>query len=263
MGCSSGSSCRFRPLGRGRGVSAHQRQGAASHPARSPPFSVVSVRKDGRSLLRQRHCGGVSAQGRGNQVSLAEFHCSGDPALVRVARHPSGSAIHPGLQQRPGGRSVSPSPASAFRVVPQHDCFLVFESSVASSDRFVCHLSKSPLFDIFLSLPRPSVSGTDAFLQSWDGLQAYAFPPFAIIPRVLAKLRESQGTELTLVAPHWAQRPWFPDLLQLSLAPPVVPPDRPDLLPRSRLRYPGLHRLRLHAWRDSGDSPEPRVFLQK
>ena len=94
-------------------------------------------------------------------------------------------------------------------------------------------------------------AGTDAFLQSWDDLQAYSFPPFAIIPRVLAKLRESRGTELTLVAPHWAQRPWFPDLLQLSLAPPVVLPDRPDLLllPRSRLRYPGLRRLRLHAWR--------------
>ena len=103
----------------------------------------------------------------------------------------------------------------------------------------------------------PQAAGTDAFLQSWDGLQAYAFPPFAIIPRVLAKLRESRGTELTLVAPHWAQRPWFADLLQLSLAPPVILPDRIDLLllPRSRLRYPDLHRLRLHDWRLSGDSP--------
>ena len=95
----------------------------------------------------------------------------------------------------------------------------------------------------------PQSAGTDAFLQSWDGLQAYTFPPFAIIPRVLAKLQESRGTELTLVAPHWAQRPWFPDLLQLSLAPPVILPDRLDLLllPCSWLRYPGLHRLRLHA----------------
>ena len=50
-------------------------------------------------------------------------------------------------------------------------------------------------------------AGTDAFLQSWDGLQAYAFPPVAILPHVLAKLRASTGTELTLVAPHWAQRP--------------------------------------------------------
>ena len=103
----------------------------------------------------------------------------------------------------------------------------------------------------------PMSAGTDAFLQSWNGLQAYAFPPVAIIPCVLAKLRASSGTELTLVAPHWAQHPWFSDLLQLSLAPPVVLPTRQDLLrlPRSRHLYPDLHRLRLHAWRLSSDLP--------
>ena len=105
----------------------------------------------------------------------------------------------------------------------------------------------------------PMSAGTDAFLQSWDGLQAYAFPPVAVIPRVLAKLRASTGTELTLVAPQWAQRPWFSDLVQLSLAPPVVLPSRPDLLrlPRSRHLYPDLRRLRLHAWRLSSVLPEP------
>ena len=36
-------------------------------------------------------------------------------------------------------------------------------------------------------------AGTDAFLQSWNGLQAYTSPPVAIIPRVLAKLRASSG----------------------------------------------------------------------
>ena len=53
------------------------------------------------------------------------------------------------------------------------------------------------------------------------------------------------------MALYWPQRPWFTDLLSLSLAPLVALPGRPDLLhlPRSRLRYPGLHRLRLHAWR--------------
>ena len=120
----------------------------------------------------------------------------------------------------------------------------------ATSANHRCSIYFSPYRD-------PQSAGTDAFLQSWDGLQAYAFPPFAIIPRVLAKLRESRGTELTLVAPHWAQRPWFPDLLQLSLAPLVVLSDRPDLLrlPQSRLLYPGLHRLRLHAWRLSSGLP--------
>ena len=121
----------------------------------------------------------------------------------------------------------------------------------ATSDNRPCSVYFSPFRD-------PMAAGTDAFLQSWDGLQAYAFPPWSIILRVLAKLRVSQGTELTLVAPYWPQRAWFPDLLHLSLAPPVALPLRQDLLrlPRSHCLYQGLHKLRLHAWRDSGASRE-------
>ena len=85
----------------------------------------------------------------------------------------------------------------------------------ATSANHRCSIYFSPFRD-------PLSASTDAFLQSWDGLQAYAFPLVTIIPRVLAKLRASRGTELTLVAPHWTQRPWFSDLLQLSLAPPVI-----------------------------------------
>ena len=97
----------------------------------------------------------------------------------------------------------------------------------------------------------PLAAGTDAFLQRWDGLQAYAFPSWSVIPQVLAKLRVSPGTELTLIAPYWPQRAWFPDLLHLSLAPPVALPLHRDLLrlPQSHNLYQGLHRLRLHAWR--------------
>ena len=118
----------------------------------------------------------------------------------------------------------------------------------ATSDNHRCSIYFSPFRD-------PMSAGTDAFLQSWAGLPAYAFTPVAIIPRVLAKLRSSTGTELTLVAPHWAQCPWFSDLLQLSLAPPVILPARQDLLhlPRSRHLYPDLRRLRLHAWRLSSE----------
>ena len=67
----------------------------------------------------------------------------------------------------------------------------------ATSANHRCSISFSP-FRV------PMSAATDAFLQSWDDLQAYAFPQVAIIPRVLAKLRASTGTELTLVAPHWA-----------------------------------------------------------
>ena len=43
----------------------------------------------------------------------------------------------------------------------------------------------------------PRAAGTDALLQPWDDLQAYAFPPIAIIRRVLLKLRLSRNCELT------------------------------------------------------------------
>ena len=104
----------------------------------------------------------------------------------------------------------------------------------ATSENHRCSIYFSPFRD-------PMSAGTDAFLQSWDGLQAYAFPPVAIIPRVLAKLRASTGTELTLVAPHWAQRPWFSDLLQLFAGPSSnsAGPSRPPALASVSSSLPG------------------------
>ena len=127
----------------------------------------------------------------------------------------------------------------------------------ATSANHQCSVFFSPFRD-------PMAAGTDAFLQCWDRLQAYAFPPWSVIPRVLVKLRASPGMELTLIAPYWPQRPWFPDLLHLSLAPPVALPLRRDLLrlPQSHCLYQGLHRLQLHAWRLSGASRELQGSLQ-
>ena len=111
----------------------------------------------------------------------------------------------------------------------------------------------------------PRAAGTDALLQSWDDLQAYAFPPVAIIRRVLLKLRSSRNCELTLIAPFWPQRDWFPDLLELLSDVPVTLSGRRDLL-----RQPHFHRfhlnlpiLQLTAWRLSSDSPfKPASLLR-
>ena len=109
----------------------------------------------------------------------------------------------------------------------------------------------------------PRAAGTDALLQPWDDLQAYAFPPIAIIRRVLLKLRSSKNCELTLIAPFWPQRDWFPDLLELLSDVPITLSDRRDLL-----RQPHFHRfhqnlpmLRLTALRLSSGSPSKPVSL--
>ena len=48
----------------------------------------------------------------------------------------------------------------------------------------------------------PNSIGTDALLQPWDGWQVYAFPPYALIPAVLKKLRSSSGVLLMIIAPY-------------------------------------------------------------
>ena len=101
--------------------------------------------------------------------------------------------------------------------------------------------------------------GTDALLQSWNGWQAYAFPPWSLIPAVLKKLRSSSGVLLTIIAPYWPQSPWFPDLLDLVVDGPVALPQSRDLLhqPHFHRFHLGVSRLSLHAWRLSSDLPAP------
>ena len=101
----------------------------------------------------------------------------------------------------------------------------------------------------------PQSAGTDALLQLWDDLQAYAFPPFGLIPRVLAKVRQSWRLEHALVAPFWAQHPWFPDLLELLVEIPFFLPRRRDLLKQLHFHYyhQNLPMLQLTAYRLSSD----------
>ena len=58
----------------------------------------------------------------------------------------------------------------------------------------------------FAQVSDPMAAGMDAMLQSCDFLQASAFPPFAMIPQFLLKLKLSPGTVLTPIAPFWPQR---------------------------------------------------------
>ena len=260
VGCSSGSPRCFRPLGLGTGVSIHN-----ARELLAIQQGLLHFQLSLRGHTVTVYCDNVTAV-----AYLRKEGGTRSPLLNTIAqeilRWSESLAIRLAPQFIPGSNNVLADALSRPHQLPHSEWSLnmtVFQSLCrlwlvqinlfATSANHRCSIYFSPYRD-------PQSAGTDAFLQSWDGLQAYAFPPFAIIPRVLAKLRESRGTELTLVAPHWAQRPWFPDLLQLSLAPPVILPDCLDLLllPRSRLRYPGLHRLRLHAWRLYGGSPELR-----
>ena len=158
VGCPSRPSGRFRPVGLASGSVVHQRQGTVGRTAGSSPVPVLSTRSHGGCLLRQHHGGGVSPQGGRHEVSSPQLLGPGDLALDRVSFHPPGSTISSGLQQCPRGRSVSPPPAPTFRVVAKHNRLSVFKKVLAGPNRLVCHLRKSALFDLLLTIPRSDVS---------------------------------------------------------------------------------------------------------
>ena len=83
-----------------------------------------------------------------------------------------------------------------------------------SVDLFATNLINQLLI-YFSPVLDPMSAGTDAMLQSWDGMEAYAFPPFAIVQHVILKFRRNWNTTMMLIAPFWTQKVWFPDLLEL------------------------------------------------
>ena len=158
VGCPSRSSDRFRPVGHPPGGVIHKRQGTACCPTGSSPVPVISTGSHGGCLLRQHHSGGLSLQGGWHKISSPQHLGSGDLALDGVPLHSPGSAVPPGLQQRPRGRPVSPSPAPTFRVVTKPDRISIFEKTLAGPNRFICHLRQSSLFDLLLTIPGSNVS---------------------------------------------------------------------------------------------------------
>ena len=245
------------------GSSSCQCQGVDGCASRSPPLPVLSVRDHGGRVLRQCHRGPLSTQGGGEGER--------SPALDTVAQGILSWAeslrIRLAPQFLPGIRNVladslPSSPAPQFRMVSQLGRISIFAASVAGDVRPVCHFRSSLLLHLFLALPRPSLGGDGRALPVLGGSPGVRFSAVVRSSRVLAKLR---GSHWALISQYWPQRPWFMDLLQLSVAPPVPLSACPDLLfqPRPRRRYPGLHRLALHAWRLFSASPGRLVFPRR
>ncbi|MPC54371.1 hypothetical protein E2C01_048282 [Portunus trituberculatus] len=157
---------------------------------------------------------------------------------------------------------------------PVHLSEPCFHSRTLQVYRKVFQLWGSPLVDLFATaltcrlplyvspLPDQEAWRQDAFSFSWDGLDLYAFPPFALIRRVLVRVCESQAVHMTLVAPLWPQGDWFPLLLDLLMDKSWVLPMWQSLLqqPHRPLFHGSPEKLHLYAWQLSSVSSEREVF---
>ena len=126
----------------------------------------------------------------------------------------------------------------------------------------ICQSWHTPQVDLFATrfnnklpqfvspVPDPSAWAVDSLSLSWEDLDPYAFPPSAILDKVLSKIRDNPCQRIVIIAPGWPKMTWFWDLVDMSSQVPLSLPDRPDLLtqPFNQTPHDNLVNLNLHAW---------------
>ena len=99
-------------------------------------------------------------------------------------------------------------------------------------------------------VPDPQAWAVDALSLSWENLDPYAFPPAAILGKVVEKLQDYPCNRIILIAPGWPNMPWFWDLVAMSSQTPLYLPNLPNLVsqPFNQTLHRNLSNLNLHAW---------------
>ena len=198
----------------------------------SPPEQV------NLSAHRQHVSSVLPPQGRGHALLHAQLRGPGHPSPLRGLRCSSAPPICSRSTERLSQLPQLEWAGPLFGVNSPQGCVSGTFPPLAGHGGFVRHLLNHRLQVYFSPMADPQAAAVDALIHSWDHLQAYAFPPFSLIQKVLSMVRGSHNLELTLVAPYWPLRPWFPDLLDLLVEVLVLLPQRQDLL-----RQPHYHQF--------------------
>ena len=126
----------------------------------------------------------------------------------------------------------------------------------------ICNRWHTPQVDLFATrfnnklpqfvspVPDPQAWAVDALSLSWEGLDPYAFPPAAILGKVVEKLQDYPCNRIILIAPGWPNMPWFWDLVAMSSQIPLCLLSIPNLVsqPFNQVLHRNLSNLNLHAW---------------
>ena len=102
--------------------------------------------------------------------------------------------------------------------------------------------------------PDPGSCAVDSLQHSWRNLYGYAFSPFWLIGKVLAKVRKDQSL-LLIVTPAWQTQPCYAVLLAMLVLHPIILPNLTTLLQGTQGQKHPLqegNQLQLVAWKISG-----------
>ena len=156
---SSGRKYYFRPLVSGGSRVFNQHQRAPGHRKSSPVVCSTSRRFFGGNLRRQFHGNCLPTEPGRDSLYPSEFHRSEDSPLGGGSSSCDLPPVHHGELQRLGGLSLSPEPNSGLGMDAEAGGLSGSVPEVAGIHRPFRHITKSPMFDIFFSLPRSQCSG--------------------------------------------------------------------------------------------------------
>ena len=127
-------------------------------------------------------------------------------------------------------------------------------------DLFATRFNKLPQF--VSPVPDSLAVAVDVLGLQWEDLDAYAFPPAAILGKVVEKLQDSPYKRIILIAPGWPNMPWFWALMTMSSQ---IPLSLPNLLtqPFNQIPHRNLTNLNLHAWLLEPQQSRSRASLKQ
>ena len=174
-----------------------------------------------------------------------------NPVLVyQTAGNPQGTS-HPRPAERDSRQAIQTWPDHSNRVVTSSRSVPSYMLLVASaSSGPICHQVQQQTSAVCVMVPDPQAWAVDALSLSWEDLDPYAFPPAAILGKVVEKLQDYSCNRIILIAPGWPNMPWFWDLVAMSNQIPLCLPNIPNLLsqPFNQVLHRNLSNLNLHAW---------------
>ncbi len=173
--------------------------------------------------------------------------CSESPAMGGPSLSPHQSSAHPRSPEL--GADILSRKGIAqgeWRLHPESVRMIWTRYGRVEVDLFTT--SKNAHCPLFFYMSHSPLKG-DALTSHWPAARLYAFPPINILPLVLCKIRE-EGASVILIAPNWTDQPWFPDLIELLVAPPWPIPIRKDLLSQvsGSVWHPNPELWSLHVW---------------
>ena len=185
--------------------------------------------------------------------------------LVYQTSSNSKSPTYPRAAECGSRQAIQAGPDHSDGMVPPSRGFPSYMQQVApTSDLFATRFNnKLPQF--VSPVPDPLAVVVDALSLPWENLDAYAFPPAAILGKVVERLQDSPCKRIILIAPGWPNMPWFWDLVTMSSQIPLSLPNLPNLLtqPFNQIPHRNLTNLNLHAWLLEPQQSRSRASLKQ